>query len=605
MKQIQEADKMMHQVLCISPYPGLKYAIDQIAHEFQMIQFDSFIGDLEEGVKVAKEALSIQDYELIISRGGTADLLKAKLKLPIVDIGVSQYDILKTLQAASKLDKVAVIGFESITRGTQTVINDFQMKVPIFTIKSDADVPEVLQKMKQQHFDVIIGDTVTNRVGKSLGLNTLLIASSDESIRRSLSITMQLLNTQESLQRSDKLLTAVLKENNQTLIVQDQTGDPILSYNNDHIENFRQKIDQVKSLNHFNHLEYKEKGSKYQLSHLQETVTAPYHGYILTKIKYPGEFFQNKQEKENKVNQHEFFYDFFDASDHKEILQTITTLLKNQKPIFIIGEEGTGKSFLVHYIYSKLNVSESCSYVYDLRNIDSDDFDHMFQDVGSPLFSSGALIVFKGIDQINLERQRRLLQFNDESAMSKRNQVVLTYETDRQVILSDEALQLISESFSILSLPTFRDLLGGAITRLITLTLNRFSSLYEKHVLGVTDLVLNKIIQYEWPRNYRQFIRVIYTSYAAADKPYIGNRSFQFGIQQEKEQFRLFMQGKVHKQENVDLKNYIAIPYQEDLNQSIKKIIQKNLAKNQGNRKKTANDLSISRTTIWRYLNHP
>lgn len=596
---------MLFHVLCILPYPGLKYAIDQLSKEFKGIHFHSIVGDLADGEKVASGALSVHNYDLIISRGGTAELLKRKFHLPVIDIGVSQYDILKTLQAASKLNKVAVIGFDSITSGTHTVIKDFQLDIPIFTIKDDTELPFLLKQLKRQQFDAILCDAVTSRMGNAIGLNTLLITSSDESIRAAINVARQLLDAQSNTVREKKTLLDLLDYEKQALIILDQKGKIARTYNIPvNSELYEASIIQAKHLINTKQksVDFKSGGSKYRLMRL--AVKKEEHCLILSRIKYPSIVYSARDKmKEDLFNQEENFLEFFADSDQDVLLQSAKTLAMNQKPTFILGEEGTGKSFLASYIFSKSDLAQTNSFTVDMNRIRSEVFNQLFDDIDSPLFESNTCIFFKNIEHLTYEQQKRLLKFIDESAMPKRNQVIVTFETDKNAVLSDTAFQLISEVFSILSLPTLRSMFSQSLIQLVTSSLNRFSSLYNKRVIGVTDLVLDQIISQDWPRNYRQFIKVLYTSYTSTEESYIDNEQFQFGLVQEREQFKLLTQANIYKKTLVDVDNYIAIAYKENLNQSIKEIAEHNLKKNYGNRKKTAEELGISRTTLWRYLN--
>ena len=51
-----------------------------------------FVGDLQQGVELAKRNY-YNDYDVILSRGGTAALLREKLSLPVAEIPVTVLDL--------------------------------------------------------------------------------------------------------------------------------------------------------------------------------------------------------------------------------------------------------------------------------------------------------------------------------------------------------------------------------------------------------------------------------------------------------------------------------------------------------------------------------
>jgi len=63
--------------------------------------------------------LEEQGIDVIISRGGTAIAIKKKVfNLPVVEIQISGFDLIKALhQARQETDRVAVVGFYPFTYG--------------------------------------------------------------------------------------------------------------------------------------------------------------------------------------------------------------------------------------------------------------------------------------------------------------------------------------------------------------------------------------------------------------------------------------------------------------------------------------------------------
>ena len=63
------------RILGIAPFESIRAAMERVAREeFPAVRFEAYTGDLEEGVKIAQR-LSKENYDVVISRGGTAELL--------------------------------------------------------------------------------------------------------------------------------------------------------------------------------------------------------------------------------------------------------------------------------------------------------------------------------------------------------------------------------------------------------------------------------------------------------------------------------------------------------------------------------------------------
>ncbi len=85
------------RILAIAPYEAMKTALLRAAEAFPDIQMDAYTADLQEGVEIMRQ-LSEENYDAVISRGGTADLIRPETHLPVIGIPVSVYDVLRTIK---------------------------------------------------------------------------------------------------------------------------------------------------------------------------------------------------------------------------------------------------------------------------------------------------------------------------------------------------------------------------------------------------------------------------------------------------------------------------------------------------------------------------
>ena len=103
------------RILVIAPYEGLADAVSAIAHERQDVEITVEVGDLDKGKKIAM-GLAHSNYDIILSRGGTAELIRSAVDLPVAEISISGYDILRTIKLAQNYSgKFAIAGFSPIT----------------------------------------------------------------------------------------------------------------------------------------------------------------------------------------------------------------------------------------------------------------------------------------------------------------------------------------------------------------------------------------------------------------------------------------------------------------------------------------------------------
>ena len=114
------------RLLGVVPYEGMKTLLLRLAEEYPQIRLDVFVGNMEEGVEIARSNLGNR-YDAVISRGGTALALR-ELPLPVVEIELSLYDILYALRLSNGLhSKLAMVAYANVTIGGCFKIDGFRI----------------------------------------------------------------------------------------------------------------------------------------------------------------------------------------------------------------------------------------------------------------------------------------------------------------------------------------------------------------------------------------------------------------------------------------------------------------------------------------------
>ena len=86
---------MYSQFIMIAPYSGLVSLFANVIGNMG-IEIEVCEGELKAGLQKAVEAQK-NGKAVVISRGGTATLIKAHLDIPVVEIQVTGYDLLRTI----------------------------------------------------------------------------------------------------------------------------------------------------------------------------------------------------------------------------------------------------------------------------------------------------------------------------------------------------------------------------------------------------------------------------------------------------------------------------------------------------------------------------
>lgn len=216
------------RVKVITPYEGLGQLVQKFAPLYPNYDLTVAYGDLTDGVERAKNAES-DGIDIILSRGGTADLIEKTVSIPVLKIGVSGYDILRTIMLTNTYTgKVAIAGFDSITHGCRAISDLLQKNIEIFTIDTTDEVENMMQRLKQEGFNTVVGDVVTTTAAKKMGLNCLLVTSGEESVRAALDEVARYMKYLKESRDQNRLLRGIIHASPNATVILDQNKKEIL-----------------------------------------------------------------------------------------------------------------------------------------------------------------------------------------------------------------------------------------------------------------------------------------------------------------------------------------------------------------------------------------
>lgn len=306
------------------------------------------------GVELATQAEK-NGAEIIISRGGTAQLIKKAVTIPVIDVQLSGYDMIRSLTLASQFNgQTAIVGFSNITSGAQSIIDLMDLPLKVYTIHSSEDVARLLLELKASGYRQIVGDVITVNTAKTYGLEGLLIQSGQESILRAME-DAQLVYRYLS---KNHAISIILND----LVTREHPNLLILNERNEVV--FENLTDFEKNPLTDNHMYLTNTSLEFHQSHIQNVFMVD--DYQLTVNAYETTL-DNKNYKVYMLEKGQPYAfaqfgitTFTDASMEpivaespamQAVLKNIRALYENHEPIYLQGEADSGKSFLVKHIH--------------------------------------------------------------------------------------------------------------------------------------------------------------------------------------------------------------------------------------------------------------
>ena len=219
------------RILGILPYEGMKPLMASLEEEFPSVDLTLFVGDMEKGLEIAKNNFH-GDYDVVISRGGTAKMLRQNLTLPVIEIQVSMYDLLCALKLADAplgAGKVAMVSFDNIASNARLLCDLMGYDINIYSVAGPVEVEATLTRLQEAHCGTILCDVISNTTAKSLGMNSILITSGIDSIRQAFERALFLCRSQERLRQENLFFRELLNGQIGQTLVFDDDGTLFLS----------------------------------------------------------------------------------------------------------------------------------------------------------------------------------------------------------------------------------------------------------------------------------------------------------------------------------------------------------------------------------------
>lgn len=584
-------------ILGIAPYESMKATMERTAEEYPDICLDVFTGDLQAGADIVRRNLH-NGYDCIISRGGTAELIRGITDIPVVEIQLSVYDILRTIKLAENYSKLyAIVGFPSITGPAYTLCDLLRYDIDILTVHNAEETYTTLSRLQEGGYRMVVSDMVTQTIARQLGMDAFLITSGIESLQAAFDQALTLGGAFRRLRQENFFLKCAARDDNGFIVVLDRRGN--LSYSAagepgaDLLTVLRTKLTEIPETSPLRFY-HNDQGNLYSVT--GQVVTIGQERCFLFRCVPSKIPLRTNKAGIRAFNagecEHLLGNSFYSVSGAMGELEGILgTMAVTRQPVMITGEPGTGKEQIARYLYLHGNARNNPFVVVDCELAGDKTWDFLLNHYNSPLNDSGGTVYFQHLEQLPENRWQELLSLILDTGLSRRQRLIFSCLHPR-----GEELPEIAKSFDLrlgcakLQLPALRDR-TDEIPSLASLYLASLNPEIGKQISGFEPAALEKLRQFDWPYNYTQFRQVLQSLAATTRSTYISSRAVADLLAQERGLTRNFPAGAVREKGGDTLEEVII------------GAIRQTLAACGGNQTAAARQLGISRTTLWRYLN--
>ncbi len=625
----------MKPILIVAPHTKIEYTARKAADNYDDVTVKLAL--LDSAIEVVKEAEK-NEVEVIISRGGTANLIKKTVpSIPVIEIKVSPYDLFNAINIAKKYGKnIYIIGFKNVIDHVQLLGPILDININAYQMENEEDGKRYIRNLVSsgEKVDAILGGTLAENLALEYNIPTVFLETSTAAIDTSINEAKRILKATRNEKEKSERFKSILQYINEGVISIDSDGK-ITTFNSAarKIMKISGKdliglpINEITSNTKLIEVMEKNKPILGQILLMGKTQVLANILPIVIKDKTVGAVatFQDIskiQEYEQRIRAkfldkgHVAKYSFSDIIGNSDAMVKAIEKAKkycdNNGTILITGESGTGKEMFAQSIHKESPrkngpfVAVNCAAIpktlleSELFGYEEGAFTGARRAGKSGLFAEahGGTIFLDEIGEIDIELQPRLLRVLQEReirpvgstkvipidiriiAATNKN---LLEQVEQGAFRSDLYYRL---NILKLKIPALRNR-NGDIELLSKYFVNKISAKYNKDV-KLSSKAINKLKIYDWPGNIRELENVIENLVVLCDDT-ITEDDFEELMDQEHvtEQNNFFIDENAETLEDIKKKYILKILSQCDNNQTL-----------------AAEILGISRTHLWRLLNN-
>lgn len=584
------------KMLGIAPNEKMEEIMSEIALEFDDLTMDTHVGNLQEGAEFARDALG-QGYDVILSRGETAAMIKSFSPVPVLEIKYSFGDILHAVKIAQTFGKpFAILGFPSITDCAVQLRDMLQIPLDIYTVTNADEAPDVVRSLKSGNIQMVITGMCLDHLVRRCGLQYIPIISSKESIRETIDTAFDLCKSYVEEKRRCRFLDQVIRNSNSDVLVFDSRQSLVYSSARFMSEKEAAALTRkdLTSLDNANLDMVKRRGSTLiqsskRILELEDGVHTAFYlkpnKSSLPAAKNDISYYTRSEAAEIFLKNTAEIPDTALASSHSP--GQIASL---PLPVLITGEKGTGKEQLAAFIYTRSQWSSHPYVIINFNSLGEKAWNFLTGHIDSPLNANHSTIFFCGLETLSSQKLERLTSMIRDSSLCSRNRVLLSCNLIPGRKMPEGVINLARLfsciTVSLLPLRQRRE----EIPDLIGLQISSLNMELGCQVIGPSAGAMERLTTYSWPGNLTQLRSVLASLVSSATSAYIQEEPVLKCLAAEDRTVPL----PARLPAALDLKKPLA--------EIEKDILTAVLAECGGNQSQAARRLGICRTTLWRLL---
>ena len=582
------------RVMAIAPYEGLRETVTAVAANYRdQLEVTTILGDLASGAVYARKA-ERDGYDVIISRGGTAEMILKNVSIPVINIEVSGYDYMRAIRLADSIrGPKAFVGFPYITERARSVNELLQTDIDIFTVREQEEIAPLLKKLTNQGYELIIGDVATCRAAEELDIRQrLLLTSGEESIIDAFESVIAWTSAYSASMERLQLLQQAAVFSDRKVVILSESGELVYAAADLEAmgltrEELRQYIAGAGTGAARNFMVTKECTVLYiSMKELISDQGARLWAFYIEEAVTDGvERLQGVKVRNFKVGPADREFLRQNSIYTRETIRVARSFCFSAQPVLLTGDNGVGKMELavsIHRYSDRWNkpfIQVDCSAVDPLEVMGG-----LLQN-GRRL-REGGTICFEAVESVPRQQQRSLLDALERLDNGKLRFMATGRSDLRQMSANGEFDEKLYRFFAQLTLyiPNISESRQN-LRKVVSFYVIEANTKLGRQVVSVDDEAIKLIEEHSWPYNFEQLQQAVFQMVLMAEGTSVGRKEAKAVIDAREHGAGTAQMGLEGTLEEIELR-----------------VIRAVLEEEKGNLSRTAQRLGVGRSTLWRKL---
>lgn len=218
----------MKEIAIITPIASMAEVARRVVEEHGYTNVEIMGGDLNlrKGVEAGRRAIDA-GAKVLISRGGTYDLIASAFDIPVVEIKVTAFDLIASFKAAKEAGAtglIGVIGYKNVISGADIVAEVMGLRAACFEMTEKCDIAAEVEGLIGSGIRVFVGDgNVQDAVAKQ-NCTTILVASGSEALQHAIEQAQSILYASKQQKEKAQQFATIIDFVNDGIVAIDNLG---------------------------------------------------------------------------------------------------------------------------------------------------------------------------------------------------------------------------------------------------------------------------------------------------------------------------------------------------------------------------------------------